>query len=102
MRVRILPTFPRRGAFTYRTTLDGEPLRLQFSWGPKTRSWYLDLYDGQDNPLVLGKRVTNGGAPLSGIGLDLGRRGVILFVGPDAEKQSDLSKLEILAVDQVI
>lgn len=96
-----MPTFPQRGAFTYRMDLDGDPLRLEFYWRPKLQAWYVDIFDGvSDDPIVVGRKVVNAATPLNRQGLEF-REGVgILFVGADYDRQGDLgSKIEVIAVD---
>ncbi len=41
-------------------TLDGEPYRLLTRYNKRIDSWFASLYDGQGNPLALGRRITVG------------------------------------------
>jgi hypothetical protein len=49
--------------YDYTTTLDEVTYRLRLTWKTRQEGWYLDLYDADENALLLGKRLA-GDTPL--------------------------------------
>lgn len=43
-----------------RLTLDGVRVRIDTYTNKRDGNWYVDTYDGEDNPLILGLRLTTG------------------------------------------
>ena len=59
--------FPERASHVQRVELDGTIYRLRLIWRERLKSWYMDLYDRNDNELLLGMRLIPGWGPLFGI-----------------------------------
>ncbi len=46
--------------YTSEFTLDGESFRLLARYNKRVESWFFSLYDGDGNPIAMGRRVTVG------------------------------------------
>lgn len=80
-----------------RTTLDGTVYRITLTWRPRTRGWYMDLYDSQGDPIALGRRLNPGWPPLRGVVDERVPPGGFIVIGPDPYRRQDLGDdLQIL------
>lgn len=82
-RLRELTVFPERGHFTTFTSLAGVRRRFEYYWREGTQSWYLDIREADDTPIVTGAKVVAGGQPLRGKGLNFPEQVVVFFEGKD-------------------
>ncbi len=70
-------------AYLQTFTLGGTDYRIGLTWRERTASWYLDLYDAEEAPLALGRRVSPGWSPLLGLSIEGGPDGVLMVRGPE-------------------
>jgi hypothetical protein len=62
----LLPTLTDGTAvYTFQTSLDSVAFQLDLEWNDRELAWYLNLYDANLNPLVMGRKVVLG-IPLLG------------------------------------
>lgn len=87
----ILPAFPEIPCHSFTVTLGEAQYNIRMTWRDRTQSWYMDLYDVENNPLALGKRLAPGWAPLAGTLRDP-EGGYFYVSGEDGYKQEDLGK----------
>lgn len=80
MRVRTLNMFPKRGAFSTETEVGGVSYLFEFWWSDKNKTWYMNIYTPEDEPICLGKAVVAGSIPLPG---GTGIEGGLLISGKD-------------------
>lgn len=57
MTVHVLPIEPSNGYYSIRPTLDGVTYEITVRWNDRVGAYFLDLYDAERTPLVLGRRV---------------------------------------------
>lgn len=70
----------------YRTTVSGVEYFVRLVYRDRTESWYMDLYDAAGDPIVFGRRLAPGWAPMMRSGVGAGRTPPGAFVveaGPD-------------------
>jgi hypothetical protein len=89
MRIRTLNMFPNRGAFSTETEIGGESFLFEFWWSDKSKTWYMNILDPEENPICLGKAVVAGSIPLPGA---TGVKGDLLFVGKDYDEPFALGR----------
>jgi hypothetical protein len=65
-RFNLFPDLPQH---TITTTWGDKQVRLRLTFRDRTSSWYLDIFELDDTPIVLGRRVSPKFAPLLGLGL---------------------------------
>jgi hypothetical protein len=84
-------------AETQTITLDGGEYRLRVRWSEPMGAWYADLYDANEQPLQVGRRLSPGYAPF------LGHRrpaGIFIVDGPEGGPLTDLrGPLSLLYVE---
>lgn len=85
LRIAAFPDLPRH---VQTVTLAGRALRYRRTYRPRTRSWYVDIFDGDGNPILLGRRLAAGWSPTIGLPIDLG--GVLFVLGRDGYAREDL------------
>ena len=76
-------------------------MRVRFTWRERLAAWYLDIYDLDDVPIILGRRVTEQWAPLAGhaLGDELDRDVLLVVQGPSPYAREDLGdRLMVLLV----
>lgn len=101
MTVEALAVFPDEPRFVQRFTFGARKLRAAIMWRPRLGSWILDLYDADDTPIALGRRLSPGWMPLYGLALgdDTDRDTVLLVQGPSPYRRDDLgARLQVLVV----
>lgn len=59
-------TFPRFSNFDISMELGPTRLTLEFTWRARTKSWYLDIFEVNGNPLLLGRRLSAYWSPMYG------------------------------------
>lgn len=52
-----LPVFPEFAAFQYTATIDGAEYLLRWQWVERAASWYFDILETDETPILLGRRV---------------------------------------------
>lgn len=87
---RILTTPARVSSSIQTVTLGGVDFRVGLTWRERTGSWYLDLYDAEENPLALGRRLSPGWSPLQGLSVEDGPDGMFMVRGPEPYLREDL------------
>ena len=93
MAIQTLHGFPQFSAFVFRMELNGIRLQFRMTFRERTKSWYLDMFESNGDPLMLGKRLspfwspTFGAARISGL-----IEGSIFVRGNEGYKQEDLSR----------
>lgn len=80
MAVKIIDTSGTSAARIQTVTLDDGEYRLRLRWNEQRRAWYMDLYDANDQPLQVGRRLSPGWAPLLGLNRPAG---IFVVDGPD-------------------
>lgn len=81
---------------TQTVTLEGVQYRLRLTWFERLQAWYLDLYQLDETPIALGRRVTPEWAPLARL-LPVGKPTGELYVrGPDPYRRDELGPLVLL------
>ena len=73
-----------------RVTLDGTEYRIVLTWRQRSRSWYLDLYSADGNPIALGRRLSSGWSPVRGATDAQLPPGAFVVGGPEDYRRSDL------------
>ena len=58
--MRILPIFTSSTYFEYVIDLDGADWVLRFRWSSRFDTWYLDVFDADEQPVALGVRLVLG------------------------------------------
>jgi hypothetical protein len=87
---RVLSLDPVVPSYLRTFTLGGTDYRIALTWRERTGSWYLDLYDAEEAPLALGRRVSPGWSPLLGLDIDGGPEGMLFVRGPEPYRREDL------------
>lgn len=64
MSVQINTPTNGRDIYTQGVELDGVRYRIRLSWNYRTRSWYMDLFDADDNRIAAGRRLSPGYVPI--------------------------------------
>ena len=86
MAVSLVPGFPDLPSHRMRVTLGARTYGLRFTFRARTASWYVDIYDADGEPLILGQRMSPRWSPLAGYNIDAAPdsdgQGVIV-IGPD-------------------
>jgi hypothetical protein len=72
-----------------RTELSGTTYELVFTWRERTEALYVDVYELDGTPVVLGRRVRPASDALTGV-LDI--PGVLLGAGPDTIQPEDIGE----------
>lgn len=83
-----LPAFPDLPQHVMRVDLAGRRYTYRRTYRPRTRAWYVDIYDDQGKVIVEGQRLTPG-VPLS-TSFEVDLPGVIYVRGPDDYRREDL------------
>lgn len=76
----IIPTTPTPLDYQQRVELDGETFVLRFRYNPRIGGWLLDLFDADEAPLAVGRRLVADGFPLHPFRNATGMPGGQLFV----------------------
>lgn len=98
MAIQVIRTFPEFPRNSQTVALGNRNFRLRFTYRGRTDSWYLDVFDVQNNPIVLARRITAFWSPLFGV-VDDEIPGVLFVVGPDDANRFDLGgRLKLLFV----
>lgn len=102
MRFRILFIDPDEPAFNTLTEINGVPLKLEFYWLEKTRSWYLDIREEQaPTYLARGRRLAPRGYPYLEENI-LPQPFLLVVSGEDYAQRRDIGrKFEIAVIDQL-
>lgn len=74
----IIPTDPTIVSYVQTTDIDGTEYRVRLDWNERTASWYLSLYDADENPLLLGRKVLNRFSVLDGFSYKAVPQGVLV------------------------
>ena len=53
----IIPTSTALARYTQTTRLGDRTFRLDFAWNQRESSWWLSLYDAEDEPIALGIKI---------------------------------------------
>ena len=53
-----IPSTPSLRSFTQRVELDGGSYEIRQRWNARSKFWYLDVYDVNGNPLLVGRKLT--------------------------------------------
>jgi hypothetical protein len=83
-----LPIYADFPAHSYTIALDGTQYGVRLVYRARTASWYLDLFDELGTPIALGRRLSPGSSPTSGI-LG-GPPGKLVAFGPDPYEKTDV------------
>lgn len=86
----LLSTYQEKDDATQTVTLDAAQYRLRTYWRDRQASWFMDLREADDTEIFLGRRLSPGGDPFSGIKPENGPPGVLWCIGPDAYVRADL------------
>ena len=90
-------TFPQFSQFTITMVLGPTKLTLRMTYRERTLSWYLDIYELNGTPLLLGRRLSANWIPMYGYAYLLGLiEGVLVVRGLEGYEQKDLGKTLIL------
>jgi len=94
-----LATFQEKPQHSQNVTIGESPnaieLRVRLTRRERTASWYIDMFDLDDVPIILGQRVSENWAPFEGYALTTKVPGLpedIVFIvqGPSPYKREDL------------
>jgi len=87
-------TFPVFPAFTQDCQFGPTKLRYDMTFRERTKSWYLDIYELNGEPVMLGRRLSPRWIASLGY-LDLMEKleGVIYCMGKDTYRQEDLGEM---------
>lgn len=55
-----LPTFPDFPSHTMKVDIDGERLTYRRVYRPRMKGWYVDIFDQDGDPILLGARLSPG------------------------------------------
>jgi len=80
-----LPILHDLPSHRYRIQLGGVSYVVRLTYRDRLASWYLDLYDVDEEPIALGRRLSPRFSPLLGIGVDRGPSGLLYVEGPDRD-----------------
>lgn len=69
--------------------LAGQVWRLRLHYNERTRSWYIDLHDDQEQPIITGQRISPGWNPLQDLAVDGRPDGIFYVNGPEPYDQLD-------------
>lgn len=58
-----IQTYPNLRQHSQAVTLSGQSYRLRLTWRQRNQGWYLDLYEDDNTPLLLGRRLSPGWSP---------------------------------------
>jgi len=94
-----LPILTDEPSHRFRATLDGRKFVLRLTYRDRTASWYLDLYDVDEVPIALGRRLSPGSSPLLGVGVDRGPAGMLYVVGTEPYPRDGLRLIYIEAAE---
>lgn len=100
----ILPAFPQHPDHRFTVKLAGVLFRLRFVYRPRLRAWYFDLFAADETPLVHGRRVSAGWAPLLALPVAGAPDGYLWVRGADSYAQADLGdsvRLVFYARDEI-
>ena len=64
-----LASFPDYPQHTFTTTWGDISAKVRLTWRERLGSWYLDIFDEDDNAIVTGRRVSPRFLPLAGLAL---------------------------------
>lgn len=73
-----------------RVQLDGVSYIIDLTWRQRQRSWYIDIYDQDEQPIAVGRRIDAGWPPLSGSQNPDLPSGALLARGPSDYRRVDL------------
>lgn len=85
-----LPAFPHLPQHVMRVELAGRRYIYRRTWRPRLNAWYVDIYDGDDNPILLGRRLVAQSTLSGELPLDL--PGEIFVRGQDDYRRQDLGQ----------
>jgi hypothetical protein len=71
-------------------TLGDAQYVVRLTYRQRCSSWYLDLFDSEENPLVVGRRISPGWPPLVALQIDGLPDGLFIVVGRDGYAEADL------------
>lgn len=54
----LLPEIPNLPRFTFDIDLESTPYRFEFQWNDRDSSWYMSLFETDNTPILLSKRVS--------------------------------------------
>jgi hypothetical protein len=97
MAIQEIHTFPQFSQFTLTMQMGPTKLTLRMTWRDRTKSWYLDIFQIDGTPLVLGRRLSPYWSPIFGDArtpelID----GSIAVRGLDGYEQDDLGTTSLL------
>lgn len=84
-----MPFFHDVPSHRYTVALDGVQYEVRLVYRARTASWYLDLRDEQGADLVLGRRLSPGASPVSGL-ITNGPPGALVAFGADPYARNEL------------
>jgi len=91
-----IPISPDQEEFRQVVSLDDRPFIFEFTWSPRSESWYLDFYlqtDTDPEPISTGMRITLGWPLLTGVVLDSRPPGELIAIDPS--EQGDPGRLDL-------
>lgn len=90
----LIPVNTALPSYTQTTDLDGERWRLRFRYRSRLQCWFLDIFDRNGNPVLMGRALVAGGQ-IAFSRLDAPQG--FITIGQEAIAQEDLGiKLRIL------
>jgi uncharacterized protein DUF6983 len=84
-----LPFHPEQPSHRYTMPLDGVQYDIRLTYRERTSSWYLDLWDENGRPLVLGRRLSPNWGPTVGV-LTAGPPGKLFVFGEDPYARDEI------------
>jgi uncharacterized protein YigE (DUF2233 family) len=79
---QVIATFPGQADTVQAVTLDGTQFLLRLYWRDRLAAWYLDLSELDETPVLLGRRLSTGWAPLAGVKVENRPDGYLFVRGP--------------------
>ena len=100
MAITSVPVFPDVPQFSEEVTVGTVRLSLTFTYRDRLNGWYLDIHTNTGTAVALGRRLSEGWAPVVGYALDgLDVSQVLVVQGPDEYARADLgTSLMVLVV----
>jgi hypothetical protein len=75
--------------------LDGERWGIRLTYRERTRSWYMDLYDADDEPVALGRRLSGDWFAVVTVVAEGGPPGGFYVVGADPYERDGVQLLYV-------
>jgi hypothetical protein len=97
MAIQEIHTFPQFSQFDLTMQLGPTKLNLRMTYRERTKSWYLDIYEINGTPVVLGRRLSANWSPIIGYAAIPGLIDGVLYVpGIEGYEQEDLGQTLLL------